>query len=114
MENKFYVGQTVISLITTSSSTATKLVKNQEYEILAIRKGCSHHPVLLDVGSYNPDTLNKSRCDKCDLTVDGLWAPSIYFRPKDQLPAEKKKEDNQFKEVTFTKIKELVPAQSEN
>lgn len=98
--DKFYVGA-LVEAITDHSRGVFK--KGDRFEVQAIKKGsCSHQKLLLNLLVCGIPT----RCHVCHTANYGEWYSASAFKLVD--------EDNGFKEVTFSQIKDKVPALSEN
>jgi hypothetical protein len=97
--NKFYVGAIVEAIMDHSKGNYKK---GDRFEVQGIKKGCSCSPILLNLKI----TGSNSRCYRCNTPFDSEYYGAIAFKLVDDIPA--------FEEVTFTKIKETIPAQSVN
>ena len=101
MENKWYVGQPIVTI---KNSKDGIIIKNKEYNIKGIINSfcaCSH--VLLDIGIAS--TANTSRCGRCRkegfINNGILWKAEILFAPLDQ-------DISELTDILKEPIKELI------
>lgn len=74
----FEVGKDVYCL-----ESSDHFTKNDIYPLLGIKEGCSHYPLLLDIGVKA--TGGTTICNKCKHNTGGSWWDATMFAPIDSM-----------------------------